>query len=42
MASYYYASGTKDGRDAAKDIAGIFFQNLVEANGSEDCKRLVW
>ena len=35
---YTIQGGTKAGRDAAKDIAGIFFERLVQANGSEGIK----
>jgi len=35
---YTIQGGTKAGRDAAKDIAGVFFERLVQANGSADIK----
>ena len=35
---YIIQGGTKAGRDAAKDIAGVFFERLVQANGSEGIK----
>lgn len=35
---YIIKGGTKAGRDAAKDIAGVFFERLVQANGSEGIK----
>lgn len=35
---YIIKGGTKAGRDAAKDIAGILFERLVQANGSADIK----
>lgn len=35
---YTIQGGTKAGRDAAKDIAGVFFERLVQANGPADIK----
>ena len=35
---YIIQGGQGAGRDAAKDIAGIFFERLVQANGSADIK----
>lgn len=35
---YIIQGGTKAGRDAAKDIAGVFFERLVQANGSAGIK----
>lgn len=35
---YTIQGGTKAGRDAAKDIAGVFFERLVQANGAADIK----
>jgi len=35
---YKIQGGTKAGRDASKDIAGILFERLVQANGSADVK----
>ena len=35
---YIIKGGTKAGRDASKDIAGILFERLVQANGSADIK----
>mgnify|MGYP003115363122 CR=1 FL=1 len=35
---YVIQGGTKAGRDASKDIAGILFERLVQANGSADVK----
>lgn len=35
---YIIKGGTKAGRDASKDLAGILFERLVQANGSSSAK----